>query len=200
MRRGSRRFATAISSARKIFARGCSISRRATRRQCIFIKTRSHSWLSKGQCSVKDPKGGGANFQKERHPFIGAPRILSVDQQGTRAISNVWQSLRTLWHRHYPRGGNKIVHSNLIYKSRSNSCQSSNIWPFAPKDTGKLASFYMDVFEMQILHKDKKESGVIYLTDGYFNLAILPNHEQNSPNGLYHFGFRLRTARRSSSG
>ena len=42
------------------------------------------------------------------------------------------------------------------------------------QDTGKLAKFYMDVFEMQILHKDKQEGGVIYLTDGYFNLAILP--------------------------
>ena len=59
------------------------------------------------------------------------------------------------------------------------------------EDTGKLATFYMDVFEMQILHKDKQEGGAIYLTDGYFNLAILPNHEQQSPNGLYHFGFEV---------
>ncbi|HEX9787272.1 MAG TPA: VOC family protein [Candidatus Binatia bacterium] len=40
------------------------------------------------------------------------------------------------------------------------------------EDTGKLASFYMDVFEMQILHKDKNEGGAIYLTDGYFNLGV----------------------------
>ena len=59
------------------------------------------------------------------------------------------------------------------------------------EDTGKLAKFYMDVFEMQILHKDKQEGGVIYLTDGYFNLAILPNHDSQSPNGLYHFGFEV---------
>ena len=59
------------------------------------------------------------------------------------------------------------------------------------EDTGKLAAFYMDVFEMQILHKERDEGGVIYLTDGYFNLAILPNKEQNSPNGLYHFGFHV---------
>ena len=52
------------------------------------------------------------------------------------------------------------------------------------EDTGKLASFYMDVFEMQMLHKDKNEGGAIFLTDGYFNLAILPNHEQQAPNGL----------------
>ena len=61
------------------------------------------------------------------------------------------------------------------------------------EDTGKLASFYMDVFDMQMLHHDKQEGGVIYLTDGYFNLAILPNHEQNSPNGLYHFGFEVES-------
>ena len=61
------------------------------------------------------------------------------------------------------------------------------------EDTGKLAAFYMDVFEMQILHKERDEGGVIYLTDGYFNLAILPNKEQNSPNGLYHFGFEVES-------
>ena len=61
------------------------------------------------------------------------------------------------------------------------------------EDTGKLASFYKDVFEMQVLHKDKEEGGAIYLSDGYFNLAILPNHEQNAPNGLYHFGFEVES-------
>jgi len=61
------------------------------------------------------------------------------------------------------------------------------------EDTGKLASFYMDVFDMQLLHKDKREGGAIYLTDGYFNLAILPNHEQQAPNGLYHFGFEVES-------
>src|SRR4030095_8314328 len=59
------------------------------------------------------------------------------------------------------------------------------------EDTGKLAEFYMNVFEMQMLHKGKDEGGAIFLTDGYFNLAILPNHEQNAPNGLYHFGFEV---------
>jgi len=61
------------------------------------------------------------------------------------------------------------------------------------EDTGKLAAFYMDVFEMQMLHKEKNEGGAIFLTDGYFNLAILPNHEQNAPNGLYHFGFEVES-------
>ena len=61
------------------------------------------------------------------------------------------------------------------------------------EDTGKLASFYMDIFDMQVLHKDKREGGAIFLTDGYFNLAILPNHDQNAPNGLYHFGFEVES-------
>jgi len=61
------------------------------------------------------------------------------------------------------------------------------------EDTGKLASFYMNVFDMEMLHKDKDEGGAIYLSDGYFNLAILPNHEQNAPNGLYHFGFEVES-------
>ena len=59
------------------------------------------------------------------------------------------------------------------------------------EDTGKLASFYVDVFDMKVIHKSKVEGGTIFLTDGYFNLAIIPNHEQNSTNGLYHFGFEV---------
>ena len=62
------------------------------------------------------------------------------------------------------------------------------------EDTGKLATFYKDVFEMEILNKDREEGGAIYMTDGYINLAILPNHEQNAPNGLYHFGFEVENA------
>ncbi len=52
---------------------------------------------------------------------------------------------------------------------------------------------------MQILHKDKKEGGAIYLTDGYFNLAILPNHEQTRrPTVCTILASKSRTARRSS--
>ena len=64
------------------------------------------------------------------------------------------------------------------------------------EDTGKLAAFYQDVFEMEILHKEREEGGAIFMTDGYFNLAILPNHEQNAPNGLYHFGFEVENGER----
>ena len=34
----------------------------------------------------------------------------------------------------------------------------------------------------------------IFLTDGYFNLALIPNHAQNATNGLYHFGFQVDDA------
>jgi catechol-2,3-dioxygenase len=59
------------------------------------------------------------------------------------------------------------------------------------EDTGKLAQFYMDVFEMQPLYRRPEEGGTIFLTDGYFNLAIIPNKDQNATNGLYHFGFEV---------
>ena len=59
------------------------------------------------------------------------------------------------------------------------------------EDTGKLAQFYCDVFEMKIIHKAKEEGGTIFLSDGYFNLAIIPNKDQNATNGLYHFGFQV---------
>ena len=51
--------------------------------------------------------------------------------------------------------------------------------------------FYVDVFEMQVIHKSKEEGGTIFLSDGYFNLAIIPNKDQNATNGLYHFGFQV---------
>jgi len=59
------------------------------------------------------------------------------------------------------------------------------------EDTHKLATFYKEVFEMKELSRSRREGGSIFLSDGYFNLAILPNYAQNSPNGLYHFGFEV---------
>ena len=61
------------------------------------------------------------------------------------------------------------------------------------EDTHRLALFYKEVMGLTELHRDKKERGGIYLTDGYFNLAILPNDSQSSPNGLYHFGFHVES-------
>ena len=62
------------------------------------------------------------------------------------------------------------------------------------EDTEKLASFYVEVFGLKELYRNRGEGGAIMLTDGYFNLAILPNHDQNSRNGLYHFGFQVDDA------
>lgn len=59
------------------------------------------------------------------------------------------------------------------------------------EDTHKLATFYKEVFEMKEVSRGRREGGSIFLSDGYFNLAILPNDAQNSPNGLYHFGFEV---------
>jgi catechol-2,3-dioxygenase len=65
------------------------------------------------------------------------------------------------------------------------------------EDTEKLASFYMEVFGLKELYRNRGEGGAIMLTDGYFNLAILPNHDQNSRNGLYHFGFQVDDAEKT---
>ena len=65
------------------------------------------------------------------------------------------------------------------------------------EDTHKLASFYMEVFGLKEILRKRGEGGPIILTDGYFNLAILPNDEQNSPNGLYHFGFQVDDAEKT---
>ena len=66
------------------------------------------------------------------------------------------------------------------------------------EDTGKLTSFYVDVFDLKVIHKTKEEGGTIFLSDGYFNLAIIPNKDQNATNGLYHFGFEVENGRYAS--
>ena len=40
-------------------------------------------------------------------------------------------------------------------------------------DAPKLADFYTKVFDMKILNTSKR--GAMYLTDGYINVALLPN-------------------------
>ncbi len=56
-------------------------------------------------------------------------------------------------------------------------------------DAPKLAEFYTKVFDMKILHSSK--SGATYLTDGYINVALLPNKAEGKPNGLNHIGFEI---------
>ncbi len=56
-------------------------------------------------------------------------------------------------------------------------------------DSEKLAKFYCEVFDMKILHASK--SGATYITDGYINVALLPQKAEGKPNGLNHFGFEI---------
>lgn len=59
----------------------------------------------------------------------------------------------------------------------------------------KLAKFYTEVFGFKELHRGSHpgnpEGKSVHLTDGYFELAILDNSAQQSPNGLYHFGVQI---------
>jgi catechol-2,3-dioxygenase len=59
------------------------------------------------------------------------------------------------------------------------------------EDTERLATFYKEVFGMKELQRSSRAGGSLFLTDGYFNVALLENGEQNSRNGLYHFGFQV---------
>jgi hypothetical protein len=51
----------------------------------------------------------------------------------------------------------------------------------------RLAGFYTDVFEMRRVPNPNGEA--IYLSDGYFNLTIIPNRAEGKPSGLNHLGF-----------
>jgi catechol 2,3-dioxygenase-like lactoylglutathione lyase family enzyme len=56
----------------------------------------------------------------------------------------------------------------------------------------RLAAFYKKVFGFKELHRGshpgRPGGKTVHLTDGSFELAILDNSTQQSPNGLYHFG------------
>lgn len=57
------------------------------------------------------------------------------------------------------------------------------------RDPDKLAKFYGEVFEMEVLHRS--ETGAVYMTDGYMNVALLRQKMQDTPNGLNHFGWEI---------
>lgn len=54
-------------------------------------------------------------------------------------------------------------------------------------DPEKLASFYEEVFDLEVLHR--ADNGSVFMTDGYMNIALLTQKAQGKPNGLNHFGF-----------
>ncbi|MDX1483664.1 MAG: VOC family protein [Alphaproteobacteria bacterium] len=60
---------------------------------------------------------------------------------------------------------------------------------FNTTDVERLAQFYVDVFDMKIVHRSHK--GGISLTDGYMNLSIHTNKADGKPSGFNHFGFEV---------
>ena len=60
----------------------------------------------------------------------------------------------------------------------------------------KLAAFYIEAFGFRDVKEGwppakGHERRSFHLTDGYFELAILANAPNQSPNGLYHFGIKV---------
>ena len=55
-------------------------------------------------------------------------------------------------------------------------------------DPAKLASFYEEVFDMEVVMRS--DSGSIFMTDGYLSLALLSSRGKVPP-GIDHFGFHV---------
>jgi catechol 2,3-dioxygenase-like lactoylglutathione lyase family enzyme len=63
-------------------------------------------------------------------------------------------------------------------------------------NTRAVADFYIRTFDLVEIWQRPVENGAVYLSDGYINLAILPNAGPDSggvaePEGLDHFGFAV---------
>lgn len=52
----------------------------------------------------------------------------------------------------------------------------------------KLKAYYMEAFGFREVGEGLSP---FHLTDGYFELALLSNTPNQSPNGLYHFGIKV---------
>ena len=67
------------------------------------------------------------------------------------------------------------------------------------EDTGKLTSFYVDVFDMKVIHKSKEEGGTIFLSDGYFNVSKFFKFDlhrgRRTPNALARATFLFERSR-----
>jgi methylmalonyl-CoA/ethylmalonyl-CoA epimerase len=60
----------------------------------------------------------------------------------------------------------------------------------------KLKNYYIEAFGFREVGEgvppaQLQQSKSFHLTDGYFELAILSNTPNQSPNGLYHFGIKV---------
>jgi catechol 2,3-dioxygenase-like lactoylglutathione lyase family enzyme len=59
------------------------------------------------------------------------------------------------------------------------------------RDPAKIAKFYQDVFEMELLGEPEAK-GAHYVTDGNLTLALLPHKlAASAAHGLNHFGFTV---------
>ena len=54
-------------------------------------------------------------------------------------------------------------------------------------DPERLARYYEQVFDMRRVAEPKGRG--VYLSDGYFNLTLIPNRAEGKPSGLNHIGF-----------
>ncbi|NQV56168.1 MAG: VOC family protein [Rhodospirillales bacterium] len=62
------------------------------------------------------------------------------------------------------------------------------------RNPDKLAKFYEEVFEMEVVDRAEGQHGIpaVFMTDGYLSLAILPCALQGeSAAGINHFGFHV---------
>jgi len=69
-------------------------------------------------------------------------------------------------------------------------------------DTNKVATFYKSVFGMHEVARSDRQNGPVYLSDGYINLAVLPNDRPESAGaapGLHHFGFEVEDVSAAAS-
>lgn len=59
-------------------------------------------------------------------------------------------------------------------------------------DTEKMAKFYVDVMEMEIIHRSPNPNGPIFLSDGYITVALLQHSaDVQAVRGLNHIGFKV---------
>ena len=59
------------------------------------------------------------------------------------------------------------------------------------EDPEKEAAFYCQAFDLKRVRKS--ESGSVFLSDGYINLALLKTRGDSTPKGLHHFGFEVES-------
>ncbi|MEU8825641.1 VOC family protein [Streptomyces sp. NPDC048636] len=58
------------------------------------------------------------------------------------------------------------------------------------RDPEKLATFYSEVFDMEVFHRDP--DGSCFLSDGYLTLALIAHRlDGDVPVGMNHFGFQV---------